>query len=78
MKRERISQVLVDLLKAKGIKVIDKDVLVNSLKLFSEKNMDFVDCLLCAYGIRYKVASFDKKVVKCLQERARFFECDFY
>ena len=66
--RQEIAQVLKELLKAKGISAVDKDVLVNALKIFAEKNIDFVDCLICAYGNRCQVMSFDRKVRKCVKE----------
>ncbi|OAG26660.1 PIN domain-containing protein [Thermodesulfatator autotrophicus] len=68
VKRQEIAQVLTELLKAKGIITIDKDILLDALKIFAEKNLDFVDSLLCAYGRKYQVISFDKKVKKCVQE----------
>ena len=71
VKRQEIAQVLKELLKAKGIRAVDKDGLFDALKIFAEKNLDFVDCLICAYGSRYQVMSFDKKVKKCVDEIRR-------
>ncbi|WP_297445272.1 PIN domain-containing protein [Desulfurobacterium sp.] len=71
VKRQEIAHVLKELLKAKGINAVDKDVLFDALKIFAEKNLDFVDCLICAYGSRYQVMSFDKKVRKCVDEIQR-------
>ncbi len=71
VKRQEIAQVLKELLKAKGIRAVNKDVLFEALKIFAEKNLDFVDCLICAYSSRYQVMSFDKKVKKCVDEIQR-------
>lgn len=71
VKRHEIAQVLKELLMAKGINAADKDILFDALKMFAEKNLDFVDCLICAYGSRYPVMSFDKKVRKCIDETNR-------
>ena len=71
VKRQEIAQILKDLLKAKGIITSDKDVLFDALTIFAEKNLDFVDCLICAYSKKFPVVSFDKKVEKCVNE----FQC---
>lgn len=68
VKREEIAQVLMELLKGKGVNAMDKDVLLEALRIFGLKNIDFVDCLICAYGSRFPVLSFDKKVKKCVDE----------
>lgn len=68
VKREEIAQVLMELLKGKGINATDKDVLFEALKIFGLKNLDFVDCLICAYSRKFPVISFDKKVKKCVDE----------
>jgi predicted nucleic-acid-binding protein len=36
------------------------------LEIFQSKNLDFVDCLLCAYSYRDKVVTFDKKLNNCI------------
>lgn len=71
VKRQEIAQVLKDLLKARGISAADKNVLLEALNIFVEKNLDFVDCLVCAYGSKYQVVSFDNKVKKCVDETQR-------
>jgi len=65
--REEIAQVLTNFLKMKGIKVQDKDIMLESLKIFRDKNLDFVDCLLCAYSKEYEVVSFDGGVSRCIK-----------
>ena len=40
----------------------DKKVIIKSIQLYNENNLDFVDCLLCAYHIEYgyDICTFDK------------------
>ena len=65
--RKEIAEVLIELMKIKGVKVQDKEILLNTFKIFKNKNLDFIDCLLCAYSRKYKVMSFDKEVNKCIK-----------
>ena len=64
--RKEITEVLTELVKIKGVKVQDREILLNAFRLFKNKNLDFVDCLLCAYSRKYQVISFDKEVNKCI------------
>ena len=68
VKREEIAYVLMELLKGKGVSATDKDALLEALRIFGSKNLDFVDCLICAYSRKFPVISFDKKVKKCVDE----------
>jgi predicted nucleic-acid-binding protein len=43
-------------------------VFIKALELYQSKNLDFVDCCLCALKYRYEIKSFDKKLNKCLQD----------
>ncbi|MDQ7082681.1 MAG: PIN domain-containing protein [Aquificota bacterium] len=54
VRREEIAQVLAEFLKMKGVKVQDRDIVLESLEIFRDKNLDFVDCLLCAYSREYE------------------------
>ena len=64
--RKEIAEVLTELLKIKGVKVQDKEILFNVFKIFENRNLDFVDCVLCAYSRKYQVMSFDKEVNRCI------------
>ena len=46
----------------------DKEVINQALNFFDEKNIDFVDSILCASNkLRNEnIASFDKKLNKCM------------
>ncbi len=68
--RKEISEVLLELLSRKGVRVQDKEVTMEALQLYKNGNLDFVDCLICAYGKRSEVLSFDKGVRDCLEKNA--------
>ncbi len=34
-----------------------------------EKNLDFVDCLLCAYSRDDTIKTFDKRLLKCIKNK---------
>ena len=43
-----------------------KTVFVEALHLYNDENIDYVDATLCALKDKYKVKSFDKKLMKCV------------
>ena len=45
-----------------------KSIMLEALQLFESRNLDFVDCCLCALKEKYEVKSFDKKLMKCVHE----------
>jgi len=65
--KKEIAEVLTELLKIKGVKVQDKEILFDAFKIFENRNLDFVDCVLCAYSRKYQVVSFDNKLNKCIK-----------
>ena len=44
-----------------------KSVVMEALALYAETRLDYVDCYLCALRSRYRVATFDKQLLKCLK-----------
>ena len=60
------SKSLVDLLHYKGIQNRDRNEFIAALNLFSEKNLDIVDCILCARAKKsdYLLFTFDKDLKK--------------
>jgi len=62
-----ISKVLSDLLEIKNVKTEDKEILKKALEVYSSQNIDFADCLLCAYSSKFEIISFDKDVSKCIK-----------
>jgi len=64
----KVVEVLEELLSYKNIKTQDKEIILKSLQIFKTKNLDFVDCLLCAYSQNMEIFSFDKKLNQCINE----------
>ena len=71
VEKEQVVEVLEEFLSNKNIKVQDKDVTITAIHLFKTINIDFVDCLLCAYSKKMEIFSFDKKLNKCSEELKR-------
>jgi len=67
--KEELSQTLIAFLHNENIYLLSKEVAVTALDYFREKNIDFVDCLLCSYAKvgDCDVVSFDKKLGNCLK-----------
>ena len=57
---------LIDILRYKGIANQDQKELIRALTLFSERNLDIVDCILCvkAAGSNTSLFSFDSELNK--------------
>ena len=64
--RKEISEILRELIELRGVKVHNKGQVLKALEIFSNRSLDFVDCLLCAYGEENEVITFDKGLKKCL------------
>ena len=45
-----------------------KVTILKALEIFDEKNLDFVDAILCAKSKKYEVKTFDKKLNKCIKD----------
>lgn len=57
---------LIQLISFENIQVENKSILIGTLNLFNDKNLDFVDCLLCRYSEEDEIKTFDKKLLKCI------------
>ena len=68
--RKTISETLKELLKLKGIKTENRKVLEKALDIYATKNLDFADCLLCAYSENYEIVSFYRNLIKCIGENS--------
>ena len=66
IKKEDISNQFLELIDFENISVSNLKVIKQSFELFKTKNLDFVDCLLCAYSRQDKIVTFDKKLNKCI------------
>jgi len=64
-----ISDKLLQLIDFENISVSDLDIVRKSFEIFKNKNLDFVDCLLCAYSNEDKIITFDKKLNKCINSQ---------
>lgn len=62
VERGEISNAILKILEE--IEVERKNIVIESVKIFSETNLDFVDCILIAYNRleNFEVFSFDKKL----------------
>ena len=72
--RQDISQALSQLTLLPNISTTNEPVLMEALRLYVDKHLDFVDSLLCSYS-RVEgavVETFDKKLKKCCSEVALF------
>ena len=62
IQRTEVAEVLEEFLSSKNLKIQDREVTMPAMALFKTTNLDFVDCLLCAYGNKMHVFSFDRKL----------------
>ncbi len=65
--RNEISSLLTDLIEFENIDLYKKAVLIKALDIYKSKNLDFVDCILCAYKKveNIEIKTFDKELLKC-------------
>ena len=65
--KTEIAQSLTELIRFDNISVSNRYVIEKALFLYRTKNLDFVDCLLCAYASLDEIATFDKKLQRCVR-----------
>lgn len=58
---------LISLISFENINTLDDEITIKSFEIFREKNIDFVDCLLCAYSSVDTIKTFDEKLLKCIK-----------
>ncbi|WP_458701558.1 PIN domain-containing protein [Sulfurospirillum sp. 1307] len=66
--KQDISEKLIELINFHNIFVSNKKVINKALSIFRTKNLDFVDCILCAYSKQDEIATFDKKLNRCVKD----------
>jgi predicted nucleic-acid-binding protein len=44
-----------------------KTIVMEALSLYATTQLDYVDCYLCALRSRYRIATFDRQLLKCIQ-----------
>ena len=68
--RNEIARALTLLLSQPNLQTThNRKHLIGALEIFASSSLDYVDALLCAMGDDSEVATFDKKLQKCLQKR---------
>ena len=66
--KKEISLKLIALLSQENVNSLD-DVAIEALMILVDKNIDFVDALLCVYSKKDEIKTFDKKLLKCIKNR---------
>ena len=66
--KKDIANQLLELIKYDNIVVSNYSVINKALNIFKNKNLDFVDCILCAYAKQDEIITFDKKLNKCIED----------
>lgn len=66
--REDIYNMIMSFMNISTVEVSEYSVLSKGLELFRDNNLDFVDCVLCAYELcyGYEVCTFDVKLQKLI------------
>lgn len=66
--REDIYNMIISFMNISTVEVSEYSVLSKGLELFRDNNLDFVDCILCAYELcyGYEVCTFDVKLQKLI------------
>ncbi len=65
--RREIARTLEIFFRQEGLQMHESlSVVLQALVLYADTSLDYVDCYLCALKRRYRVATFDKKLQKCV------------
>ena len=65
--KNSIVEKLTTLISYDNILTLDDIITIDALNIFKEKNIDFVDSILCAYSKNDEIKTFDKKLLKCIE-----------
>jgi len=63
-----IANQLFELINFENISVSNYEVVKKAFDIFKTKNLDFVNCLLCAYSKNDEIITFDKKLNRCTSD----------
>jgi predicted nucleic-acid-binding protein len=74
--KDDISNQLLELIEFDNISVSNMKVIKQTFEIFKTKNLDFVDCLLCAYSNQDEIVTFDKKLNKCISNNKAYEKFD--
>ena len=64
-----IANQLMALIAFDTVSVSNQSIIRQAFELFKTKNLDFVDCLLCAYSKNDEILTFDKKLNQCINSQ---------
>jgi len=69
--KSQAAAIVIDLINLDSIKIDSKSTMIKALDIFAFRNMDFVDCILCATSkvTNNSVLTFDKGLKKCLENK---------
>ena len=67
VEKGEIADILINFIENENVIIDNKLVMINSLKMFKNKSLDFVDCILCVKSEKYTIKTFDKKLNKCIK-----------
>ena len=70
-KRKIIFEKIYSLMNADNVFNFDKQFVLKALEIYNDSRLDFVDCLLCAYSEIDEIATFDKKLLKCIDKNKK-------
>jgi predicted nucleic-acid-binding protein len=67
--RNEVIDMLTTIMNFKNVVNEDKHIILTTLSILKDKNIDFIDALLCAKSklLGYEVKSFEKDLKKCLK-----------
>jgi len=68
--KDEVIEMLSTIMSFKSVINEDKIILLEALNILKDKNIDFIDALLCAKSnlLGYEVKSFDNDIKKCLKK----------
>ena len=62
-----IRKTLERFISSENIILNNKSVIIDALQVFNEKNLDFVDAILCVKSKKFSIKTFDNKLSKCIE-----------
>jgi len=67
VERTIIAELLEKIVTLKGIVSYNRELFINALEIYRNRNIDIVDCLICAYSKinDIRILSFDKDLKRC-------------
>ncbi len=71
IQRDIVFDRLYSLMSLENIFNFDKRFVLKALEIYNNNKLDFVDCLLCAYSEIDEIKTFDKKLLKCIDNKQK-------